>query len=95
MPHVESRLTFGNILSLAGTLLSAAAILVTVSSWSAKQEQRINGIEKETIQNRAAVVANEARIRQVETLSARQDERLVLILETVREIKAKVDRPAR
>ena len=92
MTPIENKITLGNVLSIIGTAITAIVLLVTVSSWSGKQEQRLGGFEKELITNQTALAGHENRIRAIEQSSARQDERLMLILDTVRKIEAKLER---
>ena len=92
MPHVENRVTLGNILTLIGTIISAGVILVSIAMWSGRQSQRIEANERAVLENRTSIAGQESRIRAIETSLARQDERLLLILDTVREIKAKLEK---
>jgi len=93
MPHVEPRITIGNIASIVTTLVAGGGILFAGASWYGGQTERVNAIHGMALENRAAISAHETRIRQAEQYSARMDERVLLILDTVREIKAKLDRP--
>ena len=92
MPHVENRITLGNILTLIGTIISAGVILVSIAMWSGRQSQRIEANERAVLDNRTSIAGQESRIRAIETSSARQDERLLLILDTVSEIKTKLEK---
>lgn len=92
MPHVENRITLGNVLSLMGTIAMFGGLLVSIAVWSGRQDQRIEAAEKMAVETRTTLAGHESRLRQIEQSSARQDERLTLILDTVREIKGKLER---
>lgn len=92
---IENRVTLGNVLSLLGTLLAAGSIIVTIAVWTGRQGQRLDAVESAILETRTTVSGQEARIRAIETNSARQDERLLLILDTVRKIEAKLERTAK
>ena len=92
MTTIDNRVTLGNVLSIIGTIITTGGLLVTVSVWSGRQDQRIDQMEKAMLDTQTALAGHESRIRQVEQSTARQDERLLLILETVREIKSKLER---
>lgn len=52
-------------------------------------------VQDDVSSQKEALAGHEARIRMIETSSARQDERLLLILDTVRKIEAKLERDTR
>lgn len=90
--QIEARV---NIITLT-TILVATGI-----SWGTIKAQMSNLAEKIADQETSAVASeirhrdtqagHEARIRTIEQSSARQDERLLLILDSVRKIEAKLD----
>jgi len=57
---------------------------------SGRAETMASDISKVT----ATAAANEARIRALETAAARQDERMVLILDSLRKIESRLERDA-
>ncbi len=79
--------TLGNILSIISTVIAVAGMIVTLSIWGARQDQRMLQSERRIEQNAANITATEVRLRSIEQSTARQDERLLLILDNVREIK--------
>lgn len=87
-PRIENKITLGNILSIIGTGMTAAGMIVTLSIWGGRQDQRMIQSERRIELNATAIAAAEVRLRSIEQSTARQDERLALILDTVREIKA-------
>lgn len=92
MPSIEPRITTGNVISTASTLLVALGMIITLAVWSGRQGQRIDNAEKQVLTNQTSLAGHESRIRSIEQSSARQDERLLLILDSVRKIEAKLER---
>lgn len=92
MPQIDDRVTKGNIISIIATMLTALGMLAVTFAWTGRQGQRIENAAQATQTNALALAAHEARIRAVETSTARQDERLLLILDTVRKIEARLER---
>ena len=39
--RIDNRISLGNIISLAGTVLTALAMLATLLMWGARQDQRM------------------------------------------------------
>lgn len=92
MPPIEPRITTGNVISTASTLLVALGMITTLAVWAGRQGQRIDNAEKQVMTNQTALSGHENRIRSIEQASARQEERLLLILESVRKIESKLER---
>ena len=92
-PKMENRITTGNLISLTATFVTTVGVIVSVSLWAGKQDQRMIDSERRIERNATAVAANEVRIRAMESASARQDEKLTLILEQLREIRAMIGAP--
>ncbi len=87
VPSVDNRISTGNLL-LAGSMLVAVA--VAWGNLSGRAETMSSKITEVT----ASAAANEARIRALETATARQDERMVLILDSLRKIESRLERDA-
>ena len=83
-PSIDNRVSIGNIIVLATMLVSVAI------NWG-HLTGRQNATAAEVAANKAALAAHEARIRAIENSSARHDERLLLILDSVRKIEAKLE----
>lgn len=81
----DRRISMGNVftaLSILGLGLMAYRDLTEQTALLAAQQEI----------NTKAISSNEGRIRSVEYTTARQDERLILILDSLRKIEAKIDR---
>lgn len=83
-PSIDNRISLGNILVAAG-------MVVSISVGWGHLTSRQNSTTAEVAANKAAIAAHEARIRAIENSSARHDERLLLILDSVRKIEAKLE----
>ncbi|MDP0925662.1 hypothetical protein Q0601_00605 [Paracoccus onubensis] len=83
--EIDKRISTGNLLvgagTIAGILFGWQQLVSTTESLSEKAAEQAK-----------AISSNEARIRSVEYTTARQDERLILILDSLRKIEAKIDR---
>lgn len=85
VPSVDNRISTGNLL-LAGSMLVAVA--VAWGNLSGRAENMASDITAVTAQANA----NEARIRALETATARQDERMILILDSLRKIEGRLEK---
>lgn len=85
VPSVDNRISTGNLL-LAGSMLVAVA--VAWGNLSGRAENMASEITKVSAQSSA----NEARIRALETATARQDERMILILDSLRKIEGRLEK---
>ncbi|MDQ7262716.1 hypothetical protein NM680_13030 [Paracoccus sp. PS-1] len=85
VPSVDNRISTGNLL-LAGSMLVAVA--VAWGNLSGRAENMASDITAVTAQ----ATANEARIRALETATARQDERMILILDSLRKIEGRLEK---
>lgn len=83
-PVLDNRISAGNILVAAGMLVSVAV------AWGSIRWQT-NAMASEISSHAATAAAHEARIRVIETTTARQDERLSMILTSLQKIEGKVD----
>ncbi|VDS07939.1 hypothetical protein PARHAE_01119 [Paracoccus haematequi] len=92
MPEIEKRITTGNIWSIIGTIGSTLVIIAGLFVWGGRQSQRLDTLQANDAVMQTTLVTHETRIRAIETSSARQDERLLLILDSVRKIEAKLER---
>ena len=90
----DSRITKGSMISTAASVLGMLVILFTGVFWIGGQGQTINEHTKKIEANAASIVQLGERVRSIENNSARQDERLLLILDSVRKIEAKLERAA-
>lgn len=86
-PKYEPRVSLGNVISIAGTLLTAALMIGTMLIWGGKQDQRMVESERRVKSNARAIAAAEVRLRVVENRGERQDVMLQQIIESLREIK--------
>lgn len=84
-PTLDNRVSLGNILVAAGMVASVAVAWGNLSG-------RADTMASDIAVQKASVAANEARIRALENATARQDERLILILDAVRKIETQLDR---
>ena len=75
----------GNLLVAGGRMI--VGIAVAWGNLSGRADTTAESVSK----NRADIAAQEARIRAVETSSARQDERMILILDSLRKIESRMD----
>lgn len=75
-----------------GNLLVAGGMIVSVAVAWGNLSGRADNMSNQVSSNRAAISANEARVRALETASARQDERMVLILDSLRKIESRLER---
>jgi hypothetical protein len=87
-PQIDNRVSLGNLLVVAGMIVSVAVAWGNLSS-------RSEAMKTQIAQNKAEISASEARLRDVENSAARQDERLILILDAVRKIETKIEGPER
>lgn len=84
MPAVDNRISVGNLLVAMGMIVSVAVAWGNLSG-------RADNTSAQVASNKAAIAANEARVRALETSSARQDERMVLILDSLRKIEGRLE----
>lgn len=85
VPSVDNRISMGNLIVLGGMLASVA---VAWGAWTTNTSALMSKMSDQSAQ----IAASEARIRALETATARQDERMVLILDSLRKIEARVER---
>lgn len=95
MAELDKRITLGSIISTGASLFGMAVVLFTGVLWIGGQRQVIADHSTRIEANSTNIVALSERVRAIETSSARQDERLLLILDTVRKIEAKLERTAK
>lgn len=91
MPKIDQTISLGNLLSVIGTLLTALGMAGALFLWGGKISERAENIDREILHIQSDLSSHEARIRAVEQMSARQDERLTLILDSLRKIEAKIE----
>lgn|GEM_PF-1989707 len=84
VPSMDNRISLGNIIVLGGMIV---AIAVAWGAWTATT----SGLASKLTDHAGQIAAVEARTRALETASARQDERMVLILDSLRKIEARMD----
>lgn len=80
----DNRLSAGNILVVLGMVVGGA------TAWG-HLNGRADSMTAKLADHAASLSAHEARIRAMETTTARQDERMVLILDSLRKIEARLD----
>lgn len=81
----ESRVSMGNLIVLA---FAALALAVT---WGGLNH-RAETLAEEVASHKVSIASNEARVRALEQNMARQDERLILILDGLRKIETQIDK---
>ncbi|MTH76302.1 hypothetical protein [Paracoccus aestuariivivens] len=84
MVQVDNRISTGNILVAGGMIVSIAVAWGNLSG-------RADNINERVVHNAASIAAAEARVRALETNNARQDERMILILDSLRKIEARIE----
>lgn len=84
-PSIDNRISLGNILVAGGMIVSISVAWGTLNG-------RAETLAAELSKQAAATASHEARIRAMETTTARQDERLVLILDGLRKIESRLER---
>lgn len=84
-PSIDNRISLGNIL-VAGSMVVGIAL-----AWG-NLSGRTDSIAVKLSETTAITAAHEARLRALETSSARQDERMMLILDGLRKIEARLER---
>lgn len=84
-PSIDNRISLGNILVGIGMIVSIAVAWGTLSG-------RADTLATDLSKLASEAASHEARIRAIETTSARQDERMVLILDSLRKIEARLER---
>lgn len=84
-PSIDNRISLGNILVAGGMIVSIAVAWGNLSG-------RAETLSGKVTEQASLVAAHEARIRAMETTTARQDERMVLILDSLRKIESRLER---
>ncbi|CAM3188209.1 hypothetical protein SAMN04488021_1203 [Paracoccus aminovorans] len=84
MTQIDNRISHGNILVLGSMVVGVA---VAWGTWTTTT----SSLAAKLADHAASLSAHEARIRAMETTTARQDERMVLILDSLRKIEARLD----
>lgn len=84
-------LEFDNRISL-GHLITVGTLAATVAMAWGDVTSRTENLAERVAASGAAIAANEHRIRIVEQASARQDERMSLILDGLRKIETKLEK---
>lgn len=92
MPRFDATVSWGNVISFGATLISGVGLASALFIWGGRLSERSDNFDRELLRIQSTISAHEARIRGVEQMSARQDERLVLILDALRKIEARLDR---
>lgn len=92
MTEIDRRITLGSIISTIASLFGMGVVLFAGVLWIGGQRQAIADHSTRIEANTTNIVALSERVRAIETNSARQDERLLLILDTVRKIESKLER---
>lgn len=82
--NIDNRISFGNILVVVTMAVGG------IGSWAALSASASRTAD-EVAATKAAIASHDGRIRAIENSSARQDERLMLILDSVRKIEAKLE----
>ncbi|QRZ14740.1 hypothetical protein JWJ88_17395 [Paracoccus methylovorus] len=83
----DGRISLGNVIT-AGAL--AITVAIAWGKWTTLTETISDKLTEATTR----LEGHEARIRVMETTTARQDERMILILDSLREIKARLEKGA-
>lgn len=91
MPRFDSTVSWGNVISFGTTIITGVGLAATLFIWGGRLSERADNFDREMLRLRATSEAHETRIRGIEQMSARQDERLVLILDALRKIEGRLD----
>lgn len=84
----DNRISLGHLITVGTLAVSVALAWGDVTSRTENLAERAAGAS-------SALTAHESRIRAVEQTSARQDERMTLILDGIRKIETKLERQER
>lgn len=84
-PLIDNRISLGNLLVAGGMIVSIAIAYANLSG-------RAETLSGKVAELAVTAAAHEARIRAMETTAARQDERMVLILDSLRKIESRLER---
>lgn len=84
-PSIDNRISLGNLLVAGGMVVGISVAWGNLSG-------RADNMAAKVADQAAATASHEARIRAIETTAARQDERMVLILDSLRKIEARLER---
>ena len=84
MPSIDNRISSGNLLVAGGMIVTIAVAWGNLSGRADNMNERI-------MSNSASIAATEARVRALETNNARQDERMILILDSLRKIESRIE----
>lgn len=90
--QIDNRVSAGNIISLAATLLTSVGMIAALFVWGGRLGERSEGHGRDIIQVQTTIAGHENRIRSMEQAAARQDERLILILDSLRKIESRLER---
>lgn len=89
---IDKRISVGSMIATGVSALTGIGIILGAVFWIGDQSRSIEEHNKRIEHTAINVAALAERVRLMETTSARQDERLLLILDTVRKIETKLDR---
>lgn len=90
--QIENRVSIGNIISLVATLLTGVGMAAGLFLWGGRIGQQVTGHGRDLLQVQTTIAGHDSRIRAMEQSAARQDERLILILDSLRKIENRLER---
>lgn len=90
MPQIENKVSVGNLVSMAATLLTMFVTISGLVWWGARIDQRMVFLEQQVQQHSVAIVVNKDDIQSLEQAMVRFDEKLSAILRRVDEVKAAI-----
>ncbi len=90
--QLDNRISLGNVISFGATLLTGIGMAAALFVWGGRLSERSDNVGRDIIQVQTSITGHESRIRTIEQSAARQDERLMLILDSLRKIETQLER---
>ena len=84
-PNFDGRISLGNVITIVSMIVGATFFWAEASG-------RISAVEKGQEAQSSAIIEQRTRLRAVETMAQRQDATNVLILQSLTEIKGRLER---
>lgn len=91
MPRIEKTISIGNVISIVMTMVTLFGMIAGGLIWSGSVGAKMDNLALEISRSPKKFEAHEIRIRSLETATARQDERMILILDSLRKIEGRLE----